>query len=130
MSDSARVYSKSQQELPQRKWNALSSVGFSVSVVAFVVELIPWIYALTFRDLENAGEAAVPIFVVLILGFALIFGISWLVGGLIGLAGIIMSIVGLLNIVKQGRRGKAFAIIGIVLSAISICPIGLYVLFG
>lgn len=126
--DMSNSYLDGQQELSQRKWSVLSIVGFSVSVVACVIELIPWIYALSLQDIENAGEAAAPIFVVLMLGFALFFGISWIVGGVIGVAGIIMSVVGLTRIAKQGLRGKIFAIIGIILSAISVCPIWLFIL--
>lgn len=128
--DTPNVSLNSQQELTQRKWSKLSIVGFSVSVVAFIIGLIPSICGLFFHDLINAGDASTPIppFLMLMLGFIALYGIVWLVSGLVGAASIVMSIVGLTNVVRQGKRGKAFAIIGIVLSAISVFPIGLYLL--
>ena len=122
--DTSNVCLNCQQELTQRKWSKLSIVGFSVSIVAFVIELIPVLCGVIFRDAIDSGDATV--FIVLLFGFVALYGLVWLVGGLVGTASIVMSIVGLTNVARSGKRGKAFAIIGIILSAISVLPLGLF----
>lgn len=57
------------------------------------------------------------------LGTALLLIVGLVVGGIFGAVGTLLSIVGLVLTIKKQKRGKAFAIIGIVVGAICACSI-------
>lgn len=91
----------------KKPWDVLSIVGFCISIIGLLIDLIAFI--------SMAADAN--------LGTALLLIVGLVVGGIFGAVGTLLSIVGLVLTIKKQKRGKAFAIIGIVVGAICACSI-------
>lgn len=91
----------------KKPWDVLSIVGFCISLIGLLIDLIAFI--------SMAADAN--------LGTALLLIVGLVAGGIFGAVGALLSIAGLVLAVKKQKRGKAFAIIGIVVGAICACSI-------
>lgn len=86
---------------PRKKWSAVSVVGFCLSLLALAIYL-----ALTLNIfIEEDFSAVMGVFFSYVFALPLVF------------VGIIISIIGLVIAIKRVRRGKGFAIAGIVMCA-------------
>lgn len=91
----------------KRSWDVLSIVGFCISLVGLLIDLIVFI--------DMATDTNLATVLLLIVGL--------IVGGIFGAVGTLLSIIGLVLAVNKQKRGKAFAIIGIVVGALCACSI-------
>ena len=90
--------------------DALSIVGFCISIIGLLVDLFAFICMLADVNLATV----------------LLLVIGMVAGGIIGGAGTILSVIGPVLVGKKQKRGKAFAIVGIVIGAVC----ALFVLFS
>lgn len=85
----------------RKKWSAVSIVGFGLSLVVFSIYL-----ALTLNIfIGDDFGAMMGVFFSFVFALPLVF------------VGIIISVIGLVVAIKRARRGKGFAIAGIVMCA-------------
>ena len=98
-------------EVPKPKLNPLALTGFILSIVSIPITSMISFYILT-NMLADTSSLAVASF---ILGIPIV------------VAGLVCSIIGLVMVKRKNQRGKGFAIVGIVVSAV-ICAFKLFAL--
>lgn len=90
------------QDEVRKKWDAASIVGFCISVVGVIINFTALLTVFVNPNIVT----------VLLLVVAIIAGCS------IGTLGAIISVIGLILVIKKQKRGKGFAIAGIVTGAL------------
>lgn len=93
---------KSQADTSNRKFDIVSIIGFIVGVIAVIID----IYALIITKVNPD------------LGTAIWLIVCLLAGSFVGGLGLLLSVIGLVIVIKRKKRGKIFAITGIAISAI------------
>lgn len=89
----------SEQASVKRKWCVVAIIGFCVSALAALIDVIAVL------SVVIAPSLGTVIWLILLLFFC----------GALAIVGLILSVIGLVVSIKRKKRGKVFAIIGIVL---------------
>lgn len=90
--------------IPKKKWDVLSIIGFCVSFIATLIDVLSVLYLILDPNL----------------GTVLLMFVALIAGCCVGAIGLVLSIIGLVLSIKKKKRGMVFAIIGIILSALCV----------